>query len=52
MRDLNEAGAVTSDYLQRMKGVHQDIDTEGLARDLKERYKKQGTQDQTIQELK
>jgi len=52
MRDLNEAGAVTSDYLQRMKGVHQDIDTEGLARDLKERYKKQGTQDQNIQELK
>ena len=52
MRDLNEAHDVTSEFLQRMKGVHQDIDTEGLARDLKERYKKQGNQDQNIQELK
>jgi type II secretion system protein D len=52
MRNLNEAHDVTAEFLQRMKGVHQDIDTEGLATDLKERYKKQGNQDQNIQELK
>jgi len=52
MRDLNEAHDVTAEFLQRMKGVHQDIDTEGLTTDMRERYRKQGNQDQNIQELK
>ena len=52
MRNLNEAGDVTSDFLQRMKGVHQDVDTEGFVTDMRERYKAQGNKEQNIQELK
>jgi general secretion pathway protein D len=52
MKDLNEAGVVTSDFLQRMKGVHQDVNKEGFVTEMKERYKQQGTQNQPVQELK
>ncbi len=52
MRNLNEASTVTSDYLQRMKGIHQDIDKEGLVTDMKKRYKEQGIQDERLKELK
>lgn len=52
MRDLNEARAVTSDYLQRMKGVHEDVNKEGFVTDIKERYKKQADRDESFKELK
>jgi len=52
MRDLNEARTVTSDYLGRVKGVHQDIDKEGYVTEMKERFKKQVNQDETYKELK
>jgi len=52
MRDLNEARDVTSDFLQRMKGVNQDINKEGFVSEMKERYKQQGTENQPVQELK
>jgi len=53
MRDLNETGIVTSDFIQRMKGVHQEIDKEGLVTDMRERYRKQKVEEeQNIQELK
>jgi general secretion pathway protein D len=52
MRDLNEARTVTSDYLERVKGVHQDIDKEGYVKEMKEKFKKQGNQDETYKELK
>jgi general secretion pathway protein D len=52
MRNLNDAGYVTSDFLQRMKGVHQDINQEGYVTEMRERYKKQRSQNEPIQELK
>jgi len=52
MKDLNEAGVVTSDFLQRMKGVHQEVNKEGFVTEMKERYNQQGTQTQPVQELK
>jgi type II secretion system protein D len=52
MKDLNEAANVTSEFLQRMKGVHQDIDQEGYVTEMREKFNKQRSQDQPIQELK
>jgi type II secretion system protein D len=52
MKDLNEARDVTSDFLQRMKGVHQEVNKEGFVTEMKERYKKQSDQPETYKELK
>lgn len=52
IKTQDDAVSVTSNYLQRMKGVQSDIDKDGFVRDTQERYKKQTKQSESFKELK